>query len=271
MKTKPLITILFLFTIGTKAIATEWTTYFIYQMETTIDRLDMPYDYLRPVAHYDCLSFSLENQAYSIMDRLVEYNAAFGYKNLEDKEGNLYVYLKAKALSKIERQELITSLLMHGFKYVTIVFAGGTERTYSKEDIDMPFFLPVYFEDQSLSNDLFIENAWEMIRLAYEADSRYWKEDNTVIHTVEAGETIYGIAKQYGILEDELIENNPEIGISPLQIGQELIIHQNNRPQKNDHKTNNENSNPNIALYILLGVSVLLNGWFSWKFCVKKK
>ena len=270
MNTKPLITILFLLTIGTKASATEWTTYVCY-FATTTDMQSMPCDYLRPKAYYECLSFSLENQAYSIMDRFVEYNPNFGYKKLEEKEGNLYVYLKTKALSKIERQELITSLLMHGFDKVTIVFGSGTERTYTKRDIDMPFFLPIYFEDQSLSNDLFIENAWEMIRIAYEADSRYWQQDNTVIHFVEARETIYGIAKQYGILEDELIENNPEIGITPLQIGQELVIHQNNKSQKNDRKTSNESSNPNIALYILLGISILLNGWLIWKFYAKRR
>ena len=267
MKAKPLIIFLFLLTIGTKATATEWTTYVCYFVDTTSYYIT----YLRPEAHYECLSFSLDNQAYSIMDRFVKYNPNFNYKKLEDKEGNLYVYLETKSLSKIERQELITSLLMHGFDKVTIVFGSGTERTYTKRDIDMPFFLPVYFEDQSLSNDLFIENAWEMIRIAYEADSRYWQQDNTVIHFVEADETIYGIAKRYGILEDELIENNPEIGISPLQIGQELIIYQNNKSQKDDCKTSSGSSNLNIALYILFGVSILLNGLLIWKSYAKKR
>ena len=51
---------------------------------------------------------------------------------------------------------------------------------------------------------------------------------NAVIHYVEPKETIYSIAKQYGILQEELIENNPELENSILQIGQNLIIPQNN-------------------------------------------
>ena len=256
---KYIITILFFLFIQTKTFATEWTTYICFFTDSTSGS-QTNITYLRPVAYYDCLSFSLEDQAYSIMEKFVAYHSVFDYEKIEDKGGNLYVFLKAKALSKIERQELITSLLIHGFNKVTLVFAGGTERTYSKKDVCMPFFLPVYFEDQSLSNHLFIRNAWEMIRLAYEADSRYRKEDNTVIHYVQAGETVYGIAKQYGILEDELTENNPEIENSPLQIGQELIVFQNNKSSKNDRKTTHESSRPNIAIYILLGLSVLLNG-----------
>ena len=218
---KTTLLILLLLTTGTKAVATEWTTYVCYFVDTTSVHIT----YLRPVAYYECLSSSLKGQASSIMDRFVDYNPVFDYEKLEGDEDNLHVYLKTKALSKIERQELITSLLMHGFDRVTIVFAGATKRTFSKADIDMPFFLPVYFEDMSASNEHFINNAWKMIRLAIEADACRWECDNTVTHIVSKGETVYGIAKQYGILEDELLENNPEINDSPLQIGQKLIIY----------------------------------------------
>ena len=49
-----------------------------------------------------------------------------------------------------------------------------------------------------------------------------------VIHYVEAGETIYSIVKQYEISQEELIENNPELENSILQVGQKLIVPLNN-------------------------------------------
>ena len=153
---------------GTKIAATEWTTYICYHEDIMYSMVGNQ-TYLRPVAYYECLSFSLETQAYSIMNRLIEYNSVFDYEKLENKEGgNLQVYLKAKMLSDVECQALIATMLMHGFEYVTIVYAGGKQHKYSKKDINIPFFLPVYFDDQSSSNDRFIQNACEMIQIAYE-------------------------------------------------------------------------------------------------------
>ena len=48
------------------------------------------------------------------------------------------------------------------------------------------------------------------------------------MHVVEAEEAIYGIAKQYGISQEELIKSNPELENSILQAGQKLVIPQNN-------------------------------------------
>lgn len=47
---------------------------------------------------------------------------------------------------------------------------------------------------------------------------------NVIIHYVEPKETLYSIAKQYGISQEELIENNPELKNSTLQAEQQLII-----------------------------------------------
>ena len=50
-------------------------------------------------------------------------------------------------------------------------------------------------------------------------------------HTVEQGETLYGLAKRYGLTVDELIAANPS-SANGLKIGQELII-----PEKNVNST----------------------------------
>lgn len=49
------------------------------------------------------------------------------------------------------------------------------------------------------------------------------------IHKVEAKETVYGLSKQYGVSQDDLIKANPFLKERGLQIGDELTI-----PQKSD-------------------------------------
>jgi LysM repeat protein len=44
------------------------------------------------------------------------------------------------------------------------------------------------------------------------------------IHTVEAKETLYSIAKKYDITVDELKKANPEVAVSEMKIGQVLVI-----------------------------------------------
>jgi hypothetical protein len=202
MKIKHFITILFSLTIGIKAFATEWTHYFIYQTETTTDRLDMPFDYLRPVAHYDCLSISLDNQAYNIMESLKAYNSIFDYEKLDCEENDdaecLSVYLKIEELSYIEKNELLASLLMQGFKSVRIYLKGEKNgAVYGLRDIDMPFFLPVCFNDYSDEDTDCMDNLEAMFR--------------TVLEPNKKGSTA-------------------------------------------------------IVIYLLLGLSILLNIWFVWKF-----
>ena len=199
---------------STNSFATEWTTYVCYFADTTSDGA-LTVTYLRPEVHYDCLSFSLSDQVYSIMDHFVKYNSVFDYESIEgERDDDLNIYLKTKKLSKVECQELITTLLIHGFKNVTIIFSGGSKRTYSKKDIDMPFLLPVYFKDEDLSNDHFIKNASEMLHLACEAN---------------------------------------------LQMHPDMDIYQNNVCNKLDGKAYDECNNLNIVLYVLFGISVLLN------------
>jgi len=174
--------------IASEIPATEWTTYFYYQKDSIANFME-DYAYLRPVAYYECLSFSMEVQAFRIMEKLVEYNPVFDFEKLEQNEGgNLLIYLKADALSENEHQELIASMLIHGFDNVTIVYAGGNKITYSKKDINMPFFLPVFFQNQSATNEIFIQNAYEMIRCAYEKDIHFLGKEYTVKPFIYAGE-----------------------------------------------------------------------------------
>ena len=46
---------------------------------------------------------------------------------------------------------------------------------------------------------------------------------NTTIHVVEQGETLYGLAKRYGVTVDELIASNPN-SENGIKIGQKLAI-----------------------------------------------
>ena len=280
MKAKPLISILFFLTIGTKAIATEWTNYFTYQMDTTTERLGYGYfAYLRPMAHYDCLGFSLEGQAYSIMEILKAYNDVFDYEKLKS-EGDyesecLSVYLKTKKLSDVERKELLASLLMQGFKSVQIHLKGEEYgKTYDLRDIDMPFFLPVYFEEQSGENTICMDNIETMFRIMYEKALQDKWISNIFLHEVEAGETLYGLAKRYGITQEDILKYNPILQDSPLKVGQVITINLNGKYTKNTPKTVSETDkkeSKNILIYLLFGVSVLLNAWFIWIFYAKKK
>ncbi|GIV40884.1 MAG: hypothetical protein KatS3mg034_0194 [Vicingaceae bacterium] len=47
---------------------------------------------------------------------------------------------------------------------------------------------------------------------------------NFIIHTVQKGETLYSIAKKYGVSVDQIISENPETANQPLSIGQTLKI-----------------------------------------------
>ena len=217
-------------------------------------------EYLKPEIFWGALPYDLEHKGEIIMDWL-----AFEYDSVRAEKTHLSVFLKTTELSEAKHQELIASLLLNGCKYVTIVFSNGTKRTYTKKDINMSFFLPVYFYDELSDDGFFVRNALELLRI-YETDSH---SEYKISHIVEAGETIYRISRQYGISQEELIKNNPEIKNTPLQIGQELIIYQ--KLETYDNQTDSKSKNCNIAVWLLLGISILLNGWFIWKFYAKKK
>lgn len=55
--------------------------------------------------------------------------------------------------------------------------------------------------------------------------------DGNQVKEVLAKETLYGIARQFGISVDELKKNNPVLENQPLQVGQKLIIVKNNNTQ----------------------------------------
>lgn len=64
----------------------------------------------------------------------------------------------------------------------------------------------------------------------------------SVIHTVKNGETVYGIAKSYGISQEKLIETNPQINTG-LKVGDEIIIPKSNNTQvQNRFNTGTANS-----------------------------
>ncbi len=52
--------------------------------------------------------------------------------------------------------------------------------------------------------------------------SRYGGNE-TIIHTVKSGETVYGISKAYGISQEKLIEANPSINVN-MRAGDEIVI-----------------------------------------------
>ena len=111
----------------------------------------------------------------------------------------LYI-LKIGKLSDTERNELLASLLMQGFKSVRIYLKGEEYgKTYDLRDIDMPFFLPVYFEDQPGENTVFMDNLETMLHIVYEKALQDKWIGNIFLHEVETGETLYGLAKRYGI------------------------------------------------------------------------
>ena len=276
-KFKSLIIGLFFLTIGTKAMATEWTSYFIYQATTTEGYI-MPLDYLRPVTYYECLSFSLGSQSYSIMDKLREYKSVFDYEKLEVTEPSesecISVYLKAKNITNVERNELLASLLMQEFKSVRIYLKGDEQgNRYALSDINMPFFLPMDFEEV-YAFDYYRELLKAASLVLSEKEMQYNLPDSTIWHEVEAGETLYGIAKKYKISQEEIIKYNPHIQDSPLQIGQKIRINlseKNNDNQQDTLPETNEKGSTNIVIYLLFGVSVLLNGLFLWMFLKRKK
>ena len=67
-------------------------------------------------------------------------------------------------------------------------------------------------------------------------------------HTVEAKETLYSIAKKYGVTVDEIIKQNPKSKDGKLDIGEVLIIpnKQNNSPKIEDKKEEKK-SNPKLG------------------------
>ena len=269
MKIKHSIILIFLVSIGTKTFATpEYTTHICYIADTATGRSYMPADrieYLKPEIFFGNFAFDLEHKGEIIMDWLAEYSSIFEYDSVKVEKNHLSVFLKTTKLSVVERQELITSLLLNGCKYVTVVFSNGVKITHSHSDIHTSFFLPVYFYDELFDDGLFVNNALELLRI-YETDLHY-----NITHIVEAGETIYGIAKLYDISQKELIENNPEIENSPLQIGQELIIYQKKEHEASENQTDSKSKNCSIAVWLLLGISILLDVWLIWKFYAKKK
>jgi hypothetical protein len=261
--------LLFFLLTGAKTFATEWTSYVCYHTDTIHSSMG-DIEYLRPVAYEECLSFHIENRAYTLLEELAAFNPALDCEEVkfpqEDGSSNISVYLKVKKLSDAGRNELIATLLIHGFRSVTIHLKDEEDSygaTYTLKDIDMPFFLPVYFEDQLSTNGAFIETAWQMLRIAYEKDIRNDYSANIFTHTVAAGETIYGISKQYGLTENELISIN-DLNDNPLQIGQKLVIRQSRNREIANSKTSGNRNGWHIVLYMLFGASLLLNVVLFW-------
>nr|WP_314840108.1 LysM peptidoglycan-binding domain-containing protein [uncultured Flavobacterium sp.] len=90
-----------------------------------------------------------------------------------------------------------------------------------------------------------------------EAKNKSVSKSNSILsqktkdHEVQAKETLYGIAKQYGIAFKVLKELNPTLGESELRIGQKINIPENafllsrseSNVANNDEKANNEDQN----------------------------
>ena len=269
MKIKHLITVLLFLTISTKSFATFWQSFVVYRVDTTAGSASMPFDYLRPEVYCGYYGSSTTVASFLGID----------YEKVKYEDDKLRIYIDANELSYIEENEYITTVLMNGFDAVTIVFKNGAESTYTREDISLPFFLPVYFESEEVGDlALFIRNALDMIRIRdkqIDIDFKYF-----IIHKVSAGETLFGISRRYGISQEELIKYNPILETSTLKAEQKIIIYYNedspysDRVVYQDTTTETIPDSPNILniiLFVLLGISLLLNGWFIWKFLMQKK
>jgi hypothetical protein len=138
----------------------------------------------------------------------------------------------------------------------------------------MPFFLPVYFEDQSGENTGGMDNLETMFRIVYEKVLQDKWISNIFLHEVEAGETLYGLAKRYEITQEDILKYNPSLQDGVLKVGQVITINLNGKYTKNNTSKevseNNKKKSKDVLIYIFLGVSVLLNVWLFWKFYTKK-
>ncbi len=68
------------------------------------------------------------------------------------------------------------------------------------------------------------------------------ESDKYIFHIVEEGQTLYHLTQQYKISKEELIRHNPELEVSPLQVGQVVRIPKNpNAPVETDKVNNTPN------------------------------
>ena len=51
------------------------------------------------------------------------------------------------------------------------------------------------------------------------------QESNPFVHIVKKGETLYGLSKTYGVSQEDIIANNPQVRVG-LKLGQEIVIPQ---------------------------------------------
>jgi spore germination protein YaaH len=49
--------------------------------------------------------------------------------------------------------------------------------------------------------------------------------DETILYIIEEGDVLIGIASKYGLTEEEIIEDNPDIDPKLLVVGDQLVIH----------------------------------------------
>lgn len=72
---------------------------------------------------------------------------------------------------------------------------------------DFILLLPVSLIDSSKNNNSTIQ------------------ESNPFVHIVKKGETLYGLSKTYGVSQEDIIANNPQVRVG-LKLGQEIVIPQ---------------------------------------------
>ncbi|TDP01483.1 LysM peptidoglycan-binding domain-containing protein [Flavobacterium sp. 245] len=80
------------------------------------------------------------------------------------------------------------------------------------------------------------------------------KSDSPIIHTVAAKETLYALSKKYNVSQEAIQEANKEILAGGLQIGQELVI-----PQNNSNTSKAENANVSKASHLVVAKESLFS------------
>ena len=63
------------------------------------------------------------------------------------------------------------------------------------------------------------------------------QQSNPFVHIVKKGETLYGLSKTYGVSQEDIIANNPQVRAG-LKLGQEIVI-----PQPSVKESANEQLN----------------------------
>jgi LysM repeat protein len=79
------------------------------------------------------------------------------------------------------------------------------------------------------------------------------QQSNPFVHIVKKGETLYGLSKTYGVSQEDIIANNPQVRAG-LKLGQEIVI-----PQPSVKESANEqlNMEGNVLYHTIIHFAIV--------------